>query len=169
MSTIKPWILVDLYKCTGCKLCEIACSTRHEGTIWPAASRIKIYEPYPGAPVPVLCVQCEDYPCVNSCPTSALSVDEKTGAVTINQEKCTLCGSCKATCPTNIPRIIPGKNYVLICDLCGGDPACVKACSEVGYHALRIVSKPEGEVKVFLRDPYEVSREVYHRNIIGVK
>ncbi|CUX78145.1 hypothetical protein CHITON_1366 [Thermococcus chitonophagus] len=36
------WILVTLDKCSGCRLCEIACSIEHEGMIWPEASRIRI-------------------------------------------------------------------------------------------------------------------------------
>ncbi|MCY0867925.1 MAG: 4Fe-4S dicluster domain-containing protein [Desulfurococcus sp.] len=165
----KPWILVDPLRCTGCRLCEIACSLTHEGSIWPSASRIQVYEPYPGAPVPVTCVQCEDYPCVQSCPFNALKIDEKTGAVIVIPENCTLCGACVNACPLEIPRIIPGKNYVLICDLCGGEPACVKACSEAGYNALTLIEKPEGSVKVFLKDPYETSKEIYERIILGVR
>lgn len=166
----KYWILVDVFKCSSCRACEIACSLKHEGVIWPAASRIVVFEPYPGAPIPVMCVQCDDYPCVKSCPYGALSIDENTGGVLVNQDKCTLCGVCKASCPMSIPRIIPGKKYVLICDLCGGEPECVKICNELGYGALRLVSKPGGEaVKVFLRDPYESSRELYNRLILGVE
>lgn len=162
------WILVDLFKCTGCQLCVIACSLHHEHTVWPEASRITVYEPYPGAPVPITCVQCDDYPCVNSCPFNALSVDGRTGAVVVDESKCTLCGNCKAACPLGIPKIVPGKPYVLICDLCRGDPQCVRVCNEVGYGALKLVSKPEGgTVKSFLRDPYEVSKSLYERIIAG--
>lgn len=166
----KQWILVDVFKCTGCRVCEVACSLKHESLVWPSASRIQVYEPYPSAPIPVTCVQCDDYPCIASCPTSALSVDAKTGAVLVNPEKCTLCGTCKSTCPASVPRVVPGKSYVLICDLCGGEPECVKVCNELGYGALKLVTKPEGGlVKTFLRDPYGVSREVYLRNVLGVK
>ncbi|MEM4487254.1 MAG: 4Fe-4S dicluster domain-containing protein [Desulfurococcaceae archaeon] len=164
------WILVDPLKCTGCRICEIECSLKHEGTLWPAASRIRVYEPYPGAPVPVLCVQCDDYPCVKSCQYSALKVDESTGAVLVSSENCTLCGACKSACPLSIPKILVGKKHVLICDLCQGDPECVKACNGLGYSALKIVTKPEeGVSKVFLRDPYRASRDIYYRNILGVK
>ncbi len=164
----KPWILVDVFKCTGCRLCEIACVLKHEGVVWPSASRITVYEPYPGAPVPVLCVQCDDYPCVSSCPYGAMSVDEKTGAVLVEPSKCTLCGACRAACPLEIPKVVPGKGYVLVCDLCGGDPECVKACAKAGFNALLLVSKPEGNLaKTFLRDPYEVSKHVFERLVLG--
>lgn len=164
----KIWIMVDVFKCTGCRLCEIACSLKKEKSIWPSASRIQVFEPYPGAPIPVVCLQCIDYPCVNSCPQSALVVDDNTGAVKVVEDKCTLCGVCKYSCPIQIPRIVEGKQHVLICDLCGGEPECVKACTIAGYNALRVVSKPEsGLEKTMLRDPYIVSREVYQRVIVG--
>ena|GEM_PF-5155592 len=68
---------------------------RKERAIWPEASRIRVYEPNPGAPIPTLCVQCDDYPCVKSCPFNALSIDESTGAIIVNPEKCTVRGYCR--------------------------------------------------------------------------
>lgn len=165
---VNIWILVDPYRCSGCKLCEIACSLQHEKAVWLSASRIIVYEPYPGAPVPVTCVQCSDHPCVNSCPYGALRTDDRTGAVLVDESKCTLCGLCKTACPARIPRIVPGKNHVLICDLCGGDPQCIRICNELGYGALKLVTKPEGVVsKTFLRDPFTASRLIYNRIILG--
>ncbi|MEM4769937.1 MAG: 4Fe-4S dicluster domain-containing protein [Desulfurococcaceae archaeon] len=165
---VNMWILVDVFRCTGCRLCEIACSMHHEKTVWPSASRITVIEPYPGAPVPLVCAQCDDYPCVNSCPYGALRVNEKTGAVVVEESKCTLCGTCKAVCPAGVPRIVPGKGYVLICDLCGGDTQCVKICNEVGYGALKLATKPEGMIsKTTLRDPFAKSHVIYRRVILG--
>lgn len=146
----------------------MVCSLKHEKSVWPDASRITVFELYPGAPVPVTCVQCDDYPCVSSCGFGAMSVDEKTGAVLVDGTKCTLCGSCKSACPLSIPRIVPGKSHVLVCDLCGGDPKCVKICNEVGFGALRLVTKPEGALsKTFLRDPHELSKKLYERVVLG--
>lgn len=142
----------------------VMCSLRNEGLIWPSASRIQVYEPYPGAPVPVICVQCDDYPCVNNCPYRALSVNESTGAVNVDPNKCTLCGICKSVCPAGIPRILPGKSHVIICDLCGGQPECVKICNELGYGALKFVEKPDnGVVKTYLVNPYDLSRIIFQK------
>lgn len=80
-NTEPIWIARDYLRCSGCRLCEIACSLSHEGMIWPEASRIRIFMLAPGAEVPHLCAQCDGYPCVASCPYDALSVDEKIGAV----------------------------------------------------------------------------------------
>lgn len=95
-------------------------------------------------------------------------IDNETGAVRVIEDKCTLCGTCKYSCPSQIPRIVPGKHHIIICDLCNGDPECVKACTKAGFNALKVVSKPEGGVeKTMLRHPYLVSREIYRRVIIG--
>ncbi|HLV44382.1 MAG TPA: hypothetical protein VKY39_05465, partial [Aggregatilineales bacterium] len=54
-------------KCSGCRLCEITCSEFHEGKIWPAASRVRVHEYYPGLEFPVLCYQCGNAPCADAC------------------------------------------------------------------------------------------------------
>lgn len=155
------WILIDYSRCSGCRLCEVVCSLKHEGTIWPEASRIRIFEYLPGANVPIVCVQCPDYPCVKSCPTNALSIDEKTGAVIVSEEKCVLCGNCITACPGNIPRIPRGKKAVVICDLCGGDPECVKICNAAGYGALKLVRGTYKEIyKTFAINAVEKSRKI---------
>ncbi len=136
------WILVDVEKCSGCRLCEFACSLKHEGVVWPEASRIKVFEYAPAIIVPHLCRQCPDYPCVKACPTEALSVDESTGAVIVDAGRCVLCRRCIEACPARVPRIIKGKSHVLICDLCGGEPECVKVCQDAGYNALKVVPRP---------------------------
>jgi len=151
------WIMRDFSKCSSCKLCEIACSLKHEGMVWPEASRIRIYELIPGLPVISTCVQCDDYPCVSSCPFQALSTGEH-GQVLVDENKCTLCGTCVYACPGKIPRIVRGKQSVIICDLCNGEPECVKICGEMGYHALQLVNKPDGEiVKNYLISPEDAS------------
>jgi len=132
----KPWVVRDYIKCSGCRLCEIACTMRHEGRIWPEASRVRVFMLVPGAEVPHLCAQCSDYPCVSSCPADALSVNDGTGAVIVDEEKCNSCGACIKACPGQVPHLHPEKRYALICDLCGGDPECAKICERAGYGAL---------------------------------
>ena len=148
-------------RCSGCRLCEIACSLKHEGIIWPEASRIRIFEPIPGIDIPHLCAQCDEYPCVNSCPTEALYVDSTTGAVMVDESRCVLCGKCVVACPGKVPRILPYKKHVLICDLCGGMPECVKICNEAGHGALRIIKGSKAkDYKVFAREPHKVADEL---------
>ena len=35
-------IVVDIRACTGCKICELACSFHHKGVFSPEASSIKV-------------------------------------------------------------------------------------------------------------------------------
>jgi len=162
------WIIRDYMRCSGCRRCEIACSLSHEGKIWPEASCIRIFAPFPGLEVPHLCVQCDDYPCVEACPADALSVDEKTGAVIVDKEKCTGCGVCVEACPGKIPYMHPTENYAVICDLCGGKPKCVEVCSEAGYNALRLSDDPGINKKVHAVEP-EVTAKDLAVNLFGEK
>ncbi|MCJ7608557.1 4Fe-4S dicluster domain-containing protein [Candidatus Bathyarchaeota archaeon] len=134
---------------------------KHEGWIWPEASRVRVFMPFPGVEVPHLCAQCNDYPCVASCPVQALSTDPATKAVIVDREKCTSCGTCVGACPGHVPIMHPGDNKATICNLCDGDPECVKVCAEAGYNALMLVDEPPGiSRRLFSRDPIEVAKEL---------
>jgi len=103
--------------------------------------------PFPGLEVPHLCAQCDNYPCVESCPVNALSVDARTGAVIVDQEICISCGKCINACPGTVPYLHPKTKKAVICNLCNGDPECVKVCTEAGYDALRLVAEDVGPQK----------------------
>lgn len=169
-SRRKIWITRDYMKCSGCRKCEIACSLYHENKIWPEASRVRVFMFVPGAEMPHLCVQCDDYPCVESCPLKALSVNGKTGAVIVNEAKCTGCGICINTCPGKIPHLHPGRKRILICDLCDGKPECVKVCQEGKWNALGKVKRRGSamSMKAYARTPEEISRELVI-NLYGEK
>lgn len=120
--------------CTGCRNCEIVCSIRHEGTVFAAASRIKVYQFEDGpVDVPVFCHRCSDYPCVAACPpkVGALSVDQVTGAVKVDTQKCVgvKCSKCAKACRHRTAIFFhPVTKKPLLCDVCEGDPECVKVC-----------------------------------------
>jgi Fe-S-cluster-containing hydrogenase component 2 len=154
------WIARELSKCSGCRKCEIACSLFHENRIWPEASRIRVFMLVPGVDFPHFCVQCEDYPCVDACPVNALSVSRETGAVLVDVEACTACGSCIEACPGKVPHMHPNGKHILICDLCGGDPQCVKVCQEGGWNVLKKVSREDHAYKLYARTPEEVTRDL---------
>jgi len=165
----KKWISRDYLKCSGCRRCEMVCSLRHEKQIWPEASRIRVFMLVPGVEIPHFCAQCKEYYCVKSCPFNALSVNAKTSAVAVDREKCTACGACIRACPGKIPHIHPKEKYVLICDLCDGDPQCVKVCNKAGYNALRVVREPSSvSHSLFARTPEEITRDVAE-NLFGEK
>jgi Fe-S-cluster-containing hydrogenase component 2 len=133
----------------------------HEGWMWPEASRVRVFMPFPGVEVPHLCSQCQDYPCVESCPVDALSVDPDTDAVITDREKCTGCGDCITACPGDVPYLHPGDGKATICDLCGGEPRCVVVCTEAGYDCLMVVNEgPSIHRKLYSRDPVETARDL---------
>lgn len=164
MTSVKEerlWITRDYVKCSGCRRCEIACTLFHENRIWPEASRVRVFMLIPGVEIPHLCAQCHDYPCVSSCTFDALTISEETSAVLVDREKCTACGLCMKACPGKIPHIHPRDKYVLICDLCDGDPKCVKACTEARYNALQTVKEVKSfSHKLFSKTPEELTKAV---------
>jgi Fe-S-cluster-containing hydrogenase component 2 len=154
------WIARDLSRCSGCRKCEIACSLSHENRIWPEASRVRVFMLVPGLEFPHLCAQCEDYPCVSACPFKALSVSEDTAAVLVDKNKCTGCGKCIDACPGRIPHMHPAENHIVICDLCKGQPECVKVCHEGGYDVLKKITRKSQAYKLYARKPEEVTRDL---------
>ena len=128
--------------------------------MWPEASRVRVFMPFPGVEVPHLCAQCQDYPCVDSCPVDALSTDAN-GAVIVDREKCISCGACIKACPGTVPHLHPGDNKATICDLCGGEPKCVEVCVEAGYNALTLVNEgPSIHRKLHSRNPVETAKDL---------
>ncbi|MEM2686099.1 MAG: 4Fe-4S dicluster domain-containing protein [Candidatus Bathyarchaeia archaeon] len=157
----KIWIERSYENCSGCRRCEIVCSLHHEGRIWPEASRVRIFMFIPGVEIPHFCFQCEDYPCVSACPSKALSVNSRTGAVNVDVSKCSACGLCISVCPGSVPHMHPEKNHIVICDLCDGNPKCVEACQEGKWNALKIVSRVEDvSYKSFACSPQILTIEV---------
>jgi Fe-S-cluster-containing hydrogenase component 2 len=161
------WVGRNFADCTGCRHCEIACSKYHEGVIWPGASRIRVYEYPPSVEFPVLCYQCADAPCARACPADALSVNEETKTIAIDAEKCLRisegsdCTVCVDECPGNTIRIHPTENVPMFCDLCGGDPECVKVCpnATVTLNGVRAAVALPDDIAAGLAKAYEVSQD----------
>jgi Fe-S-cluster-containing hydrogenase component 2 len=132
------WIGRNIEKCTGCRLCQVACSEIKEGKVQPGISRITVWQYYPGIEFPVACYQCgESAKCIEACPTEALSLDvsKKLNTIKIDKELCLRtvppygdCILCREKCPGLAVTFHPKTKEPLICDLCGGDPECIKAC-----------------------------------------
>lgn len=116
-------------KCTGCLQCEMACSYHHDGVFNPARSRIKVFTFHQeGRYVPYTCTQCADAWCRNACPTEAIQINAVTGAKEISDVLCVGCKVCTIACPFGTVNYNQASGKVMKCDLCGGDPACAKAC-----------------------------------------
>lgn len=110
--------------CTGCRICEVACSNAHGGGFDVEAARLYLKEGR-GGPRPLVCTLCGR--CVEVCPTGALSMDERTGAVILEESRCDSCGICVEECPVGVIRMDENRRP-LICDLCGGAPECEEWC-----------------------------------------
>jgi Fe-S-cluster-containing hydrogenase component 2 len=123
-------LIVDPKKCVECGLCELACSYSKEHKFTPRRARIRI--------VPrniIVCRHCKKPICIDACKFGAITKDELTGAVLINDQKCVGCRACIPACPFGGILLTP-EGTVVKCDLCGGDPECVKHCY---FNAIRWV------------------------------
>ncbi len=74
-------VRADMELCTGCKLCELACSFIKEGVFDPLKSRIRVHMiGLPEVPVPVYQPNCDycggDPNCVKFCTPGALTYSE---------------------------------------------------------------------------------------------
>jgi len=134
--TTLSYIAVDHSRCSGCGICEAECALAREKTFDTWRSRIRIHHFEPSLDIAAICASCSDAPCVAACPkdAGALTRDPLTGAVLLNEAKCIGCGACLKACAKDRSNVIrmsrDGKKALGICDLCGGDPACVKICPE---------------------------------------
>jgi carbon-monoxide dehydrogenase iron sulfur subunit len=114
-------------QCTGCRLCESVCALYNERVNNPSRSRIRIVKKHSlGLSAPVVCHQCKKPSCAKVCPVEALKKNPD-GLVWIDQELCIGCEACVSACPFGVMMALPEK--VVKCELCGGDPQCVKYCA----------------------------------------
>ena len=121
----------------------------------------------PGVEIPHLCFQCEDYPCIEACTAEALTINDKTGAVIVNDSKCISCGLCIDACPGDIPHLHPGKDTTVICDLCDGTPKCAQECQKGRWKALMVIPKSKsGNRRSWAKDPKELTIKVA-KQILG--
>lgn len=119
-------LTVDIEKCIGCNICEIACSIHHDKIVSPLRSRIEIINLGGGADVPIYCYQCDEASCAAVCPVESIKKDPR-GAMVIDEETCIHCKACAFACPFG-SMAVSHEGRVFKCDLCEFDPACVKVC-----------------------------------------
>jgi Fe-S-cluster-containing hydrogenase component 2 len=116
----------NLANCTGCKLCQLACSAEHENAFNPEKSRLKMIHEYNDDGIVIKnksCIFCKK--CEKVCPEGAISNNGQN--MIVDSKKCVGCGTCVENCPTKI-IFLNKDNKSIICDLCGGNPQCVAWC-----------------------------------------
>ncbi|MGE5397929.1 MAG: 4Fe-4S dicluster domain-containing protein [Chitinophagales bacterium] len=154
-------LVVQPEKCTGCRTCEMVCSFTHCSEFNPTRSRISVFSfEKVGFSSPVVCQQCSEASCLQVCPSKAISRDIETGAMLVDQDRCLVCRMCTIACPFGATFYDPVIDRIQKCDLCGGDPQCVKLCPSgaISYQEpnLTIVSKRKAYAERF-KDVMEVS------------
>lgn len=123
-------------QCSGCRLCELTCAIHHFGVNNPkkSAVRVMVTYPQPVLRMPVVCSQCKAPMCAEACPVGALTRSD--GIVHLNREACVSCMKCVEACPFGAIYAHEDCEQPIKCDLCGGDPQCVKRCPK---GALRLI------------------------------
>jgi len=122
-------------RCVGCKICELSCAMLHRnGAFNPSYALIRIESnriiglnrPTENIDKPHICRQCEPAPCAEACPVAAFGADERLDIKIINQDECIGCEQCLDACSYGMVRMY--EERAIKCDLCNGDPICVRYC-----------------------------------------
>ena len=129
----KGWLVTDPMTCVGCRTCETICAMVHGNGCNPALARVHINSDPFGKLVkihvlPEVCRQCNEADCYLACAYDALVIDEKTGVRHIIPDNCTGCLECYKACPWDMITYDEENEKALKCDLCDGDPQCVRHC-----------------------------------------
>lgn len=139
----------DQASCTGCKTCQVVCKENHklatdnlwrrvveyQGGAW-SVDEAGCYVPEGvfGYKTSLACNHCDMPACLGNCATGAISKDDDTGIVRIDDEVCIGCKTCIAACPYGAPTFIEDEGVVSKCDMCfdevqaGRTPFCVASC-----------------------------------------
>ncbi|OQB71982.1 MAG: Anaerobic dimethyl sulfoxide reductase chain B [candidate division TA06 bacterium ADurb.Bin131] len=150
-------LFIDYEICNRCPECVVRCSyIFHPGNNGIISLREQIAFNF-------ACRRCDDYPCVNSCPTRALKRED--GIITRSNFMCISCKSCALACPfgtIDIDWLLYSKNR---CDVCAESRIdenqrfiCVQSCP---YGALKVLEN-EPEDKKHL---YEIEKNIIVRVI----
>jgi Fe-S-cluster-containing dehydrogenase component/formate-dependent nitrite reductase membrane component NrfD len=130
--------LIDQDTCIGCHACTVACKAEHEVPLGVNRTWVKYIETgtFPNATRQfsvMRCNHCEDAPCVEICPTSAL-FHRSNGIVDFDTASCIGCKSCMNACPYDALYIDPDSLTAQKCNFCAHridvdlEPSCVIVC-----------------------------------------
>lgn len=135
-------VLIANKKCTGCHMCELACSAWHEGGFQPSLARLRVVvNPSAGRSRGFTCLQGACKKCLAACPRDALC--ECDGVVSVDEGVCDGCETlsepqCARACPTKVIAVHPRTGKAFKCDMCDGEPQCVLACQNPEVAAISV-------------------------------
>jgi len=114
--------LIDNRRCIGCHACSVACKAEHEVPLGVARTWVKYVEkgvfPETRRTFQVTrCNHCEDAPCVEICPTTAL-FKRRDGIVDFDPRRCIGCKACMQGCPYDAIYIDPQTETAAKCNFC---------------------------------------------------
>ncbi|GBE08564.1 tetrathionate reductase subunit B precursor [bacterium BMS3Abin11] len=162
-------MVVDLRRCNGCNACTAACKANYdvplgEWRMWVMETEMGEFPNTKRYVLPRLCNQCDDPPCVVSCPTQA-TFRHPDGFVLQRYNRCIGCRACMVACPYNARHLLPDyrrdkrnpRNVADKCDFCvvrvtrGLAPFCVASCTG-GALIFGDINDPESEVARLVRE-----------------
>jgi Fe-S-cluster-containing dehydrogenase component/predicted small integral membrane protein len=135
---VRYGFVIDNRRCIGCHACSVACKVEHEVALGVARTWVKYVEkgvfPETRRTFQVTrCNHCDDAPCVEICPTTAL-YRRRDGIVDFDRDRCIGCKACMQGCPYDALYIDPKTETAAKCNFCahkvevGLEPPCVTVC-----------------------------------------
>ena len=181
--------VIDIALCNGCHCCQISCKDEHVANDWTPYAKpqpdtgqfwIKQNEFVRGTVpkvqvhyLPILCMHCEDAPCMAACPVSGAIYKREDGLVIIDPIRCTGCKSCVDACPYHVIYFNEDLNIAQKCTGCAHlldsgwkEPRCADACPTL---ALKFGEESEMKTLIqkaeMLHPEYRAKPRVYYLNI----
>jgi Fe-S-cluster-containing dehydrogenase component len=139
-------LIIHPEKCNNCNDCVTACIKIRSSLTRQGLSCIRILKDNEDENFffPLVCKQCENPPCMEVCPKEAIFRDVELNRLLIDRQKCVGCGYCVSACPFGAIKLDKQKAKSYKCDLCGGDPECVKVCEPMAivYQDVEMLERP---------------------------
>ncbi len=126
----KTYLKFNKNDCMGCHACEIACKMENDLGVGPRL--VKVIEGTSDY-TPIYCHQCAKAPCLEACPSEAISKNDK-GIVLIDDKACIGCRACVDACPFDAMQFDDNREIAVKCDVCysrlleGKKTACMSVC-----------------------------------------
>lgn len=118
----------DAQKCTGCMACILSCSVKKNDMYSYNLAHLLMQRDEAIALSDLhFCSNCKSHDCLDACPVEAIKYNDIYNIPLIDQALCVQCGACVAACPYGLIKV-QNDGTIIKCDLCSGQPACVKAC-----------------------------------------